>query len=103
MNTKPTMRIAAVKVINETHYKPIRVYIHPKDESVMDNFCNRHNRPYELYRGLLPTILREAGVSGDTKARWSQKAGCSCGCSPAFILSDCRGSFSIHATVTMTL
>ena len=61
-------------------YQASRVYVWPRGESILENLCNRRSRPYTEYRKLL------AGKSFMEKARWSQKAGCSCGCSPGFIL-----------------
>ena len=52
----------------------------------MEQFIHRHNRPVALYRTLLPEIFKALGIPADTKARWSQKAGCTCPCSPGFIL-----------------
>lgn len=65
-----------------------RVYFFVKDESVLDNLSNRRNRPKNFYRTLLPEIYKKLGISELTKAVWSQKAGCRCGCSPGFILQD---------------
>jgi len=66
------------------HKNPTRVYVWPKGEALLDNIMERHNRPYELYRPLVEAELRNAGYSG--RVRWSRRAGCSCGCSPAFVL-----------------
>lgn len=63
-----------------------RVYFFTEGESVRDYLLNRHNRPQKFYRTFIPEILKQHGLAADTKAVWSQKAGCSCGCSPAFIL-----------------
>ena len=52
----------------------------------MEDFRGRYNRPYKEYRALLPEVLEQLGLPTDTKAVWSQKAGCRCGCSPGFIL-----------------
>ncbi len=42
------------------------------------------------YRKVLPEILKQAGIP-EAKASWSWKAGCSCGCSPGFILDKNYG------------
>jgi hypothetical protein len=42
-----------------------RMYVDIKDETLVENLMNRHSRPYNLYK---------------------QRAGCSCPCSPGFIL-----------------
>lgn len=65
-----------------------RLYINVKGENIMENLLFRSNRPSKLYKSLLPEIFERLGISPNTKAVWSQKAGCSCGCSPGFILTD---------------
>lgn len=68
-----------------------RLYVFPENESVLENLLGgRHNRPVALYRKALPAIFKELGLPEDTKASWSQYAGCSCPCSPGFILNDPR-------------
>lgn len=42
------------------------------------------------FREALPEILKQAGIP-EAKASWSWKAGCSCGCSPGFILDKGYG------------
>ncbi len=69
--------------------KKSRVYFHMLNENILENLCKRFNRPAEEYRKLLPEALRRVMPDIDRldwKALWSQKAGCSCGCSPGFIL-----------------
>lgn len=68
-----------------------RVYFFIEDESILENLANRGCRPYAEYRKILPTVLAAAGLrdpDGEVAkaARWSRKAGCSCGCSPGFII-----------------
>lgn len=69
--------------------KKPRVYFSHVDESILENFENRRSRPIEAYRKLMVDVipmLAPFGVPADVKYRWSQKAGCPCGCSPGFIL-----------------
>lgn len=85
-----------VKVADAERYSAkARIYFFVKNESVVDNLLNRRSRPYQAYRAILPTVLAAAGFSSELaqSARWSQKAGCSCGCSPGFIVDhrDVRG------------
>lgn len=70
-----------------------RIYFSPVRETIVDNFQARWSRPYNEYRKLLPQVLEQAGISLQyvKKIRWSQKAGCSCGCSPGFVVDDVRG------------
>lgn len=63
-----------------------RLHVWIDGESVIENLAYRTNRPSKLYRTMLPEILRRLGLPADTKATWNQKAGCSCGCSPGFVL-----------------
>ena len=72
--------------------KKTRVYVFPKGESLYENLMNRRERPYNVYKKeVLPSVFRAMGLPEDTKAKWSQYAGCSCPCSPGFVL-DVRGS-----------
>ena len=67
-----------------------RLYIWPKGESAMENFLEgRYNRPVDFYRKeVLPTIKKLFNIDRNTEISWSQKAGCSCPCSPGFIIKD---------------
>ena len=61
-----------------------RIYVGAKDETVAENFLNRRNRPVEQWRFIVKLVMDKMGRS--TKGlRWSQRAGCRCGCSPGFI------------------
>ena len=78
-------------------------YVRPRGESIMENLVNRHNRPHELWKPMVEMELRARGVNFE-RLTWSQYAGCSCPCSPGFILSrmyrDEKGMPSdIHVTV----
>jgi hypothetical protein len=63
-----------------------RVYVFPSYYSVMENLSGRRERPWQEWKPIIEAELRDAGYKG--KVRWNQKAGCSCGCSPGFILDD---------------
>ena len=64
-----------------------RVSVYPSGETIMENLAFRRDRPLAIYRQALVQGLTELGVDmSRIKYRWSQKAGCSCGCSPAFII-----------------
>jgi hypothetical protein len=65
-----------------------RVYLHPAGETILENFTSgRRTRPYTTFRKeLMPEVLVRLGLPADTKISWSRKAGCSCGCSPGFIV-----------------
>lgn len=65
-----------------------RMYFHHVGESILDNLVNRGCRPTDLYRDVMPEIIRLAELHPDTKVVWSRTAGCGCGCSPGFIVKD---------------
>jgi hypothetical protein len=76
------------------------LFIFAEAEKGMEQFIYRHSRPVKLYRALLPEIFEALGLPANTKARWSQKAGCSCPCSPGFILDHVEWNHDFYATVT---
>lgn len=95
--------------------KKSRVFVWADDESILDNLQNRTRRPYEAWRVLAVKVLRQlVDQNGrplwkpehDAEAlrlRWSQRAGCSCPCSPGFVIDSERtqlrgGDFHIHVT-----
>lgn len=77
-----------------------RVYFWPQGENMLQNLENRRSRPYEDYRWLLPAVLMQAGIPVEYAdgARWRQKAGCTCGCSPGFIIAF-KSKDSIHVDI----
>ena len=68
-----------------------RVYVWPANESVLENLVNRHSRPIKLYRKAALQALADLGIT-DVKLSWSQRAGCSCPCSPGFIADGTYGA-----------
>lgn len=100
------MRIKSVEVRKSINYKKPRIFIFPPEYTAIENLFNRRNRPYQEWRKFIPKALRmiskkeKLSIPSDVKARWSQKAGCSCGCSPGFIL-DCEpNGKNIFVTLT---
>lgn len=71
------------------YYSAPRVYVHPAGETIFENLLARHTRPYMEWK---PVVIKQvASMLGtayfDVKPmRWSKFAGCSCPCSPGFIL-----------------
>lgn len=70
-----------------------RIYVWPKGETILENLENRRSRPVSIMRPLVKQLVEELDpvspniMSGARYTiRWSQKAGCRCGCSPGFIL-----------------
>lgn len=76
----------------------VRLYVWPDNESFAENFVYRASRPWRVYRKMLPAILKHFGLPETTKASWSQRAGCSCPCSPGFVL-DYMGSYDLCVSV----
>ena len=68
------------------HYKAPRMYVSVADETIMDNLANRKRRPYNVYKTLIHSSAL-ASVLDLSKLSWSQHAGCTCNCSPGFILN----------------
>lgn len=87
------------KIASETRQLHPRVYFWIKNENVLQNLQNRRCRPVEAYRTLLPKLFKEIGLDEKTLAKWSQRAGCACGCSPAFILTKTNMPFDFHVTI----
>ena len=85
-----------------------RVYIFHEGVSPENLFGlangERWNHPIDLYRKfVLPRVRREFKIGPGTSIRWSQKAGCSCGCSPGFIVNDNQGCRNIFVSIEVAL
>jgi hypothetical protein len=86
------------QALDRTH-QPTHIYVWPKGETILENLEKRHQRPYTIYKKeVIPNVLRQMGLPSYTKVRWNQKAGCGCGCSPAFIVNTDWGS-DVHVTI----
>lgn len=51
---------------------------------------------------VMPAVLAAMGLPADTKVSWSRTAGCSCGCSPGFIIKHDRSTDARDVFVTYT-
>lgn len=84
-----------------------RIYVWPEGESIIENMENRRQRPYtEWKKTILPAMVEEYDLGENVKFRWSQTAGCGCGCSPGFIVEDpywdnMLNGKDLHVTVTL--
>jgi len=101
----PALKVLEVTIRRNTEFsarnQKARVYFWPKGESVWENLENRRSRPHKEYRKLIPEVLERIGADPEAvKLSWSQKAGCSCGCSPGFIADGLSG-FSVHVDVAL--
>jgi hypothetical protein len=92
MKHEPFHRVGN-RIVRNLHNNKTIIYVNPKGENLIQNLKNRRSRPYNLYRKFIPVVMRMAFGSwfNDVKANWSQKAGCSCGCSPGFIVTGHQG------------
>jgi hypothetical protein len=68
-----------------------RIYFFHEKETILENlFFGRRNRPQKEYRKLLPEVFKRLDKE-PMEVKWSQQAGCSCGCSPGFIVKGMKG------------
>lgn len=82
--------------ITQTHHvrknskafrKPSHIFVWQKGEGIIENLMNRRCRPHTVWRKLITAKLADLGLPADVRLSWSQKCGCSCGCSPGFRLT----------------
>jgi hypothetical protein len=66
-----------------------RAYVFIKNENILENLTNRQNRPTKLFRQIVEEALEKEGITNPDGMAWSQYAGCSCPCSPGFIMKNC--------------
>lgn len=83
---------------SKEYWSNARIYFFVKDESILDNLINRRSRPMTEYRKHLAKVFAQAGLPNTTKVKWRQSAGCSCGCSPGFII-DNMSRFDVFVTI----
>jgi hypothetical protein len=86
----------------QNKYQHARVYVSVENESILDNLVNRRNRPYREYAPIVIDALAKVhGYRIDAKmVKWSQKAGCPCGCSPGFIVKGVPKNPKVFVTIT---
>lgn len=84
------LTVTEVKILKDEagrFYHKTRVHIFPEGETLLENLQNRRSRPYKAYRKVVEQTLDSLGADrSKLDIKWSQKAGCSCGCSPGFII-----------------
>ena len=78
----------------EQHSKS-HLSVYMKGESIWDNLMNRRNRPTKIWKMVGETALASLGMEEELFAKmyWNQKAGCSCPCSPAFVMPNVFGYY----------
>lgn len=89
----------AYKHALKLRHEPTKIYVSLKGETIWENLEKRRQRPYTIFKKeIIPAVLAKMGLPATTKVRWSQYAGCSCPCSPGFIVDNDYGSI-VWATV----
>ena len=86
------VKIRTRKLERHEGFRKCRIYIFT-DESILENLLLRASgencHPSGVYRKqVLPAIWKSLNITPPKKINWSSKAGCSCGCSPGFIIND---------------
>jgi hypothetical protein len=73
--------------------KAAHAYFFLTGESILENLKNRRSRPSKEFRKLLWEVLEKEGYTKHEVGSvvWSQKCGCSCGCSPGFRINGLYG------------
>lgn len=81
----------------------VRLFVIHQNEKAMETLLRRYSRPSDVYREkILQKVFKKLKIEPYNGIRWSQKAGCICGCSPGFILDIvpyCVGYDAIWVTV----
>lgn len=79
--------------------KPSHLYVWPEGETILEGLYTRRQRPYTVWKkSLIPDVLERLGLPRDAKVNWSQRCGCSCGCSPGFKVHGDSGA-DYHITI----
>lgn len=90
-------RLIVTKIKNQKNTgkdaaRATRVYLFLERESILDNLDSRGcQKVHKIRRDILPVLVASAPEMQGMKFNWSRTAGCSCGCSPGFIVRDSVG------------
>jgi len=88
----------------EKRQKKARIYFSHQGESVITNLVERRSRPTFVYKNFFPQVLEYMKLKPeDYKFVWSQKAGCTCGCSPGFILQPKTTNVCLNKDIFVTI
>jgi hypothetical protein len=81
-----------LKIIKATLYSSLskkpRIHFFAHNESILEDLTERYSRPYHQFKQTLPKLKSLLNLPTDIKVKWSQYAGCKCGCSPGFIIQN---------------
>lgn len=106
VTTSPREKFGKSRVFVWGAPEPEMILPAPKERGVdpeNDKAYDRYNRSLVRIQKAHLIAAMEAGlIPGDERmtARFSRKAGCSCSCSPGFILEDAWGLVDYHLTIT---
>jgi hypothetical protein len=87
--------------------KAPRVYVSTQHNlgnggTVLDDLVQRRIHSFQFYRKeVMPAVLMAMGLPADTRYRWSRHAGCSCPCSPGFIVTGDTMRRDVFVNVTV--
>lgn len=65
-----------------------RMYVGVAGETILENLMLRRQRPYREYKRMILPVFNKVAPWQITQMGWRQKAGCACGCSPAFVITN---------------
>jgi hypothetical protein len=85
-----------------THSGRATISVYVNEESIMENLIYRKSRPTKIYRDIINQVreqIQEEYKIDLSEFVWNQRAFCSCGCSPAFLVLSDRG-WNIRITVS---
>lgn len=98
------LELVKAKVHDDDECSSMRVYMWPAAKNpVLEHLINRRDRPYEALKPLVKDAIKMAGLNPATVTdiQWSQYAGCTCPCSPGFIVTATSKNLhfkAVHAT-----
>ena len=77
---------------NRGYRTKARVYVSSDSTfNIIEDLSNRRRRPFRQWRVGAAAAIAASGLDIDTtRMGWDQNAGCSCGCSPGFVLDNRR-------------
>ena len=80
-----------------------RIHVDTAKFSVLEDLTNRLRRPHQVWRPMVAAALTQLGYP-QARFYWSQYAGCTCPCSPGFIINNVAyPSLSHGGTLWITL
>jgi hypothetical protein len=105
------MKTKEIEIIDGERYGNVRVYVFFEDDPIALPGQEREDQAEELKKPEVKSIawralrralrkLNATHTSLPTKIAYSRKAGCSCGCSPGFIVKGLKSYSNIYVTVT---